>query len=360
MVLLFLSCSGIARSQQLSFQHNGILRECTYHLPNGYSGSDAYALVLNLHGFGSNGFQQQVYSGMNLVADVEGFVVAYPEGISNTWNVALDDGIDDVGFLSALIDTLAGRFSIDTTRVYATGMSMGGFMSHRLACQLENKIAAIASVTGLLAYFPCEPSRPVPVMQIHGTDDPVVPYSSVPMTMAHWTEHNGCPSEPVTTEVPDTDTTDGCTATLAIYSPCNGGVETILYTINGGEHTWPGSTFIIGITNQDFIASEVIWEFFNRYTLAGPSSTEEYYNGTAGLKLFPNPARMGAFIEVSDMLPGARRFTVHDLDGRVVFPETTLVHSKEFLDCNAFSPGIYIVTVSGDQVALRGRLVVVR
>ncbi len=118
------------------------------------------------------------------VADTAGIVVVYPNGIDETWNVSSTTGTDDVGFISALIDTVDYQYSIDLNRVFATGMSMGGFMSYRLACELSERIAAIASVTGLQAFYPCNPNRPVPILQFHGTADPVVPYAGVPATIS--------------------------------------------------------------------------------------------------------------------------------------------------------------------------------
>ena len=109
----------------------------------------------NMHGLGSNAFEQEIYTDFDSVADTAGIIVAYPNGIDETWNISSITGTDDVGFISALIDTINLQYSIDLNRVFATGMSMGGFMSYRLACELSGKIAAIASVAGLQAFYPC-------------------------------------------------------------------------------------------------------------------------------------------------------------------------------------------------------------
>ncbi len=259
-------------------------------------------LIINMHGLGSNSFEQEFYTEFDQVADTAGIVMVYPDGVNSQWNIYQDGGVDDVGFISALIDTMDANYSIDLLRVYACGMSMSGFMSHRLGCQLNDRIAAIGSVTGLLVYFNCNLTRKVPVLQIHGTADDIVPYEGVAYTMQYWTDIDGCPDS-VVTELPDIDTTDQSTVTLTTYNTCIEDSEVLLYTINGGEHTWPGATYIIGVTNQDIHASVEIWNFFKKFSLPVGVGLGEMDLAKAKLKIYPQPANGHA----NNRSPGSRR-----------------------------------------------------
>lgn len=247
--------------------HDGVTRSFRVHLPSGFDTCAHVPLVFNLHGRGSNGLQQEFYTQFSNVADTGNFIAVYPDAINNEWELN-GAGVDDVGFIQALIDTLYSEFRIDRNKVYSCGMSMGGYMSYRLACELADHIAAIASVTGLLATFPCNPSRPIPVLQMHGTEDPTVPYAGVAQTINAWVQYNGCPQQPDTVPFPDIDHTDSSTVTKNTYAPCDAATEVVLYTIHGGEHTWPDAFISIGITSGDINASNTIWNFFKQYELS--------------------------------------------------------------------------------------------
>ena len=165
-----------------SMQHGGVTRSYRLYVPPSYTGTVPVPLVFNLHGYTSNATQQEFYSGMNAVADTAGFIVCYPDGINNAWNSGFTppyhSGVDDVGFISALIDLLGTAYNVNLARVYACGMSNGGYMSFRLACDLDERIAAVASVTGSMSTLQasnCTAARAVPVCQIHGDDDQTVP-----------------------------------------------------------------------------------------------------------------------------------------------------------------------------------------
>ncbi len=151
-------------------------------------------------------------------------------------------------------------------------------MSYQLACELSDRIAAIASVTGSMNigwFNSCNPNHPMPVMEIHGTLDPTVPYSassfteSIPDIMNYWANFNNCNSTPIVTNVLDINTIDGCTAEHQIWENGNNGATVEHYKIIGGEHSWPGALFPNGVTNQDINATEKIWEFFAKYDIYG-------------------------------------------------------------------------------------------
>ena len=279
---LGLLASAFAAAQQTvtgSFTHDGAVRDYRVYLPPGWSaGGAALPLILNLHGRGSDGLEQQTYSGMNAVADTAGFVVAYPDGLGREWNVgwAFNRPTDDVGFLVRLVDTLAARYGLDRARVYSCGMSNGGFMSYRLACAAAGRFAAVGSVTGGMApgqIATCDPAVPVPAMHVHGTADGVVAYGGFPFVAepadsvaAFWARVNGCQARD-TVAVPDRDPGDGIRTQLVRWGDCaaGAGARTELWRVEGGTHTWPGAAFSPAGTTQDFSASAELWRFFSAF-----------------------------------------------------------------------------------------------
>ena len=288
-----------------SIIHDGIQRDYILYIPEVYDGSTTVPLVLNFHGYGSNAAQQMFYGDFRDIADTEGFLLVHPEGTTfigdQFWNVGfpgLSSNIDDVGFTEALIDELATLYAIDLDRVYATGMSNGGFMSFLLACQLSEKIAAVASVTGSMTqdtFDDCNAQHPTPVIQIHGTDDGVVLYNgnnlSIPIAdvISYWVDYNNCETTPTTTMLPDVDVSDGSTVEHSVYEDGDNGITTEHMKVIGGGHTWPGSVINTAATNQDIDASMEIWLFFSRFDINGPLSTDDYENNQ--VTIYPNPTQ---------------------------------------------------------------------
>ena len=256
----------------------GLQRTYVLHLPPG----PPNGLVLNLHGAGMTGNQQADLTGYNSVADRYGFVVAYPDGFDTTWadgrGASLPDrqGVDDVGFLSTLIDQLSRAYAVPPGRVFVTGMSAGGFMANRLACERADLVTAIAPGSGTLgAGFPCAPSRPVSVMAVHGTADPVVPFDggvmngrggtsdilSAPALAERWRELDGCPG-PLVADPAGSGEVQQLTA-----AGCAGNTAVTLVQINGGGHTWPAGRFalpadVVGPTSFAIDASAATAQFF--------------------------------------------------------------------------------------------------
>ena len=286
----------IALAQQTinaSINHGGITRNYILYVPASYSAVTEVPLVFNFHGYTSNATEQMLYGDFRTIADTAGFIIVHPEGtLDNSgathWNVGWGgSNVNDINFTSTLIDSIASEYSINLDRVYSTGMSNGGFMSYQLACELSDRIAAIASVTGSmnLGWFnSCNPNHPMPVMEIHGTLDPTVSYNasifteSIPNIMDFWGNFNNCNSTAIATNVPNTNPTDGCTAEHQIWENGSNGVAVEHYKIIGGEHSWPGALFPNGVTNQDINAGEKIWEFFNKYDINGLIQTTNIKN----------------------------------------------------------------------------------
>ena len=278
-----------------SITHGGLQRDYILYVPASYSAGTVAPLVFNFHGYSSDAFQQMWYGDFRAIADTAGFLLVHPEGtLDNSgtthWNVGWGGStVDDIGFTAALIDSLSANYSIDQNRIYSTGMSNGGYMSYKLACGLSNRIAAIASVTGSMNigwFNNCNPTHPIPVMEIHGTADPTVSYNASSYTesmssiMAFWAHFNNCNATSIVTNVPNTNLIDGCTAEHQLWEDGNNGVEVEHYKIIDGEHTWPGSLITIGVTNYDINASLKIWGFFSKYNINGKINTTGIKNIT--------------------------------------------------------------------------------
>lgn len=290
--------------------HGGLTRSYRIYIPAIYADSVSVPLLFNLHGYGSNNMEQEYYGDFRPIADTANFIIVHPNGTKDIygkqfWNTFGGSTVDDVGFISALIDEVSALYKIDSTRIYSTGMSNGGFMSYKLACHLSNRITAIASVTGSMTYShkdACSPQHPTPVMQIHGTADNVVPYngstSFVPIEtlVNYWVQYNNCSSTPEITAIPDIDTNDGCTAERYLYPGGTKGTTVEFYKITGGGHSWPGAPVNTNTTNMDFSASKEIWRFFNKYslnTLTSIHTNKESFNG----RYFPNPFSSELMVE---------------------------------------------------------------
>lgn len=251
------------------FEHDGP-RRYRLKLPVGYEPDRAWPVVLDFHGRHGSADGQAILSGLDAVGDAEGFIVVQPqaEGGDSTWNAgfccggAQTNGVDDVGATAALLDHLETIACIDSTRVYATGISNGGFMAHRLACELADRIAGIAPVAGGNLMLVCDPSRPVPVLHFHGLDDAIVPFegfggfASIPDSTAAWVARNGCDANGVVVF-------EQADVRCERWTGCDAGARVELCTIDGGGHTWPGSAIPgIGHTTQTISASQRLWDWF--------------------------------------------------------------------------------------------------
>lgn len=265
----------------------GVKRIYFVHTPKSGS-SKPLPVVFVFHGGGGNAARMPAFTGFNTLADQNGFLVVYPNGLDHHWNDGREGAqkTSDVEFIVALLDQLGRDYFIDPHRIYATGMSNGGFFSLRIAWQLSSRFAAVASVAATLPVALLEQDKtpqPISVMMINGTDDPLVPFRggwmkigqsgnilSFADSIALWVKQDGCNPKPSMTSLPDRDPNDGTTVQCTVYSAGKNDTEVIGYTIQGGGHTWPGGKpylpeKIIGKTCHDFNASEVIWEFFSRH-----------------------------------------------------------------------------------------------
>lgn len=253
-----------------TIHHGGMDRSYILHVPSSYDPSVATALVVNIHGLQMTATMQVSFTRMNETSDSRGFIVAYPDGYHRSWNAgtccgdASSEDVDDMGFLRAAVSDIRTRLCIDETRIYATGMSNGGHMAHRLACEANDVFAAFAPVAGSMTIVGCTPGRPVPIVGYHGVDDYIVFYSLGESAMSGWVDRNGCTGDP--TRTPHSDS--HCDA----WDTCTDGVSTVFCTLDPMGHCWPdGSSLMctvgLGEWNGDINANEHMWEFFSRFTL---------------------------------------------------------------------------------------------
>lgn len=378
--LLILMISTLSLKSQLTvfdtITSGGIERDFRMYVPANYDGSEAVPLLLNLHGYSSDNFGQALYANFNPVADTAGFITVLPNGtfdpldpIYRFWNCFLPAGIgvNDVQFISDLIDSISAEYNIDPNRIYSTGMSNGGFMSHTLACELSNKIAAIASVAGVMSkarLSNCNAEHNVPVMQIHGTADATVPYNgnadwvSADSIINYWVDHNHCITDPAFTEVPDVITTDLCTAEHYIYGGCYKGITTELFKIIGGEHTWPGTSIIfLGVTNQDLNACAEIWKFLSRYRLDELTAVDENSgNEIKDIYLQPNPFTNSFSLQLNPEMK-INQILVYDYTGRIIFSTSDLNQTNLILNTESWMKGIYIISLQSDSGTINQQVV---
>lgn len=279
-------------------QAGGLERSYYLHLPTRHESAGTLPVVFVLHGGGrGDGDEVARWTGYRELADRENFIAVYPNGVHAQWN----DGriknlrrgknnadVDDVGFISALIDLMVSDFKGDPRKIYVTGLSNGGMMALRLGCEISEKLAAIAPVIANMPenlYGKCRPEKKLPVLLMNGTDDPLIPWNggavgffgkrrgkvvSTEKTLQFWKVHNGCFSG-VVKWLPDRDRKDKSRVRLTTWENSDRDCEVVLYRIEGGGHTFPGSgvpdrPLLLGRKNNDIDGPEVIWSFFRKHS----------------------------------------------------------------------------------------------
>ena len=275
---------------------NNQKRTFLIHIPSSYESETPVPLVIVLHGGGGNAQNIEDVTGFTIKSEEEGFIVVYPDGTGKldyrllTWNAgfccgyALENQIDDVAYIRYLIKHLQSLYSIDSNKIYVTGISNGGMMTYRIASELSDLIAAAAPIAGSIGGQPREqekiwripkPVNPVSIISFHGMNDTRVPYYggrpienntkgaysyiSVNESISFWIYHNNC------TYVPITNISESGNIIVKTYKEGINHTETVLYTIVNGNHSWPGGKK--GYRKGDepieeISATDIIWEFF--------------------------------------------------------------------------------------------------
>lgn len=280
-------------TKDFKFQNRN--REYIVFLPTGFTLNQKLPVYIALHGNIGTDKGIMNYTGINNIADTAKFIAVYPQGISKSWadgrgtTDADQMHADDVGFISTLIDTIVTNYRADANRVYAAGISNGGFMVQRLLCDLPEKIAAGASIAAEIMdslHTFCNIKYAKPVMLFHGTKDKHVPYYggalngknggngkdgysfSADSSFYLWAKRDSCKGSYTEEHLPDKIKTDNCTVIKKNYTDCKGETNVILYTIVDGGHSWPGgrstraTQFLLGNTNEDINAGIETWKKF--------------------------------------------------------------------------------------------------
>ncbi len=298
LTLAIAACTGTGqrgtRSSRETLTYNGLDRSYLVVEPI-TDGTGPMGLILALHGGGGTARSMcAMPGGLAEPARRSGYILVCPEGFDRHWNDGRDietwqahaRGIDDVGFLTALIEHLTQQYPIDSEAIFASGISNGGQMSYRLACEKSEIIRAIAPVVASMATsLKCIPNSPVSVVVVNGTEDPLVPYDGgeiralrrglgsvhpTPRVLQFWAAHNGCDRNADAESLAENDPDDGTRILRYQYQNCAGDSQVILYEVIGGGHTWPGANqylpqFLIGRLSTEMQASEVIVEFFEEF-----------------------------------------------------------------------------------------------
>jgi polyhydroxybutyrate depolymerase len=270
----------------------GVTRTYVVHAPKGLNPKTPMPVVLALHGATMNGPMMAWFSDLNHKADEAGFIAVYPNGTGkhssffwnggNCYGSTIQNNVDDLAFINALLDDLIRAYPVDEKRIYATGLSNGAIMAYRLAAKLSDRIAAVAPVAGSVGTEIVQPKRPVSILHFHGTLDEFIPFAggrgkrsisgrnfrSVDDSIRMWIKANGCNENPVIEVVSDGG--DGLKVTRKTYGQGRDGSEVVLVVIEGGGHTWPGRKSparFLGKSTLSISANELMWEFFIKHKL---------------------------------------------------------------------------------------------
>jgi polyhydroxybutyrate depolymerase len=288
-IWIAISTAVFAQQKNESIKVNGLKREFITYLPEGLGKTDKSPVIISLHGRLGTAIRQMKFADFKPVADRDKVIIVCPQGVDRSWNdgrgtPANSKGINDVKFIDQLITYVINIYNADPGRIYVTGMSNGGFMTSRLACELNNRIAAVAVVAASMDEdMGYQPNKPMPAMYIQGTKDPLVPFAGGVMkkgaggsiygheeVLKRWAALDHCNSKPVITDLPIA-VNDGTSVIKEEYTNSKG-LKVVGFTIVDGGHTWPGGTqylpkFMVGPVTRNLDACDEIWKFFKENRL---------------------------------------------------------------------------------------------
>jgi polyhydroxybutyrate depolymerase len=373
LIYMLLISSVSLQAQYDSIVHDNYDRTFLLHLPTGYTGTTHLPLIVALHGGFGNAYNIESQSQLSIKADLENFIVVYPEGIAGgilgitSWNAgwccgySSNNNIDDVGFINKLLDTLIDQYLIDTNRIYVTGMSNGGFLSYRLACELSHRIAAIAPVAASMSIVNCNPQRPVPIISFHSYLDTQVPYiggigdgpsshynSPQDSILNIWSDKNYCLSS--------NDTIiNNPEYTNVKWTNCDCETEIHQYITQDGGHSWPGGIqTAIGDPVSNFInASDLMWNFFQQHTLDCEIVSVEKQNiqERPTIQIFPNPTNSKINIQ-SSVNWSSIKVSIFNTQGQ----EILCVMGQTEIDISNLTDGLLFIKIEMDNIIRTDKL----
>lgn len=342
-----------------SFTFEGKLREYRVYLPAIYNPINPPSLLLTLHGLGDN-MTNFSGIGMNYIADTANIIVLVPQALDDplfgaAWNSGAGLGyypnssINDVGFLNAMIDSTLSQYAVNQQRIYICGFSMGGFMTERMACESNNRLAAIASVSGTIGNGvpQSNPARTIPVAHFHGTGDATVPYSNntfgidADSLVQFWVSNNHCDA-PIHTTFPDV-VSDSLTVEHFVYPNGWAMSEVEFFKVNNGGHDW------LFIPQNDIDYTQEIWKFFSKHTLQPTAIEGETQNDS--FSVFPNPAKDK--LNISFHSSQKNMIQLFDIQGNLIFStmvvgENTTISLQKY----SLSQGLYYLKVNEKSTKL--------
>lgn len=366
LLLIFTNFLGASYAQDYiseTIQHDGLTREYSIYVPASYDGTVSFPLLFNFHGGNDLISNWQPLSDMSSIADTANFILVYPQarpdpsdGNSLNWLPKTAGTFDDVPFINALIDKIAGDYQINENRIYACGYSLGGEFSYELACKLNHRIAAISAVARTMQSDPnsyCFPDHPTGVLTILGTDDFTSPYEglifngieyyiSAAATHSYWATHNNCnPTASLTTVSPSVERYTWSTASGCAY------VEEL--KVLGGGHDWPG---VFG--NMTIDSSTEIWQFVSRYNIDGligcaTTSINENNSSQENYKVYPNPLNSQLTIELE--ITKEKEFRIFSTVGELV-SSGRLNSNINKIDISSLPPNVYVLNIDNHYIKL--------
>lgn len=351
-VVVFGTSSIFAQQTNESISIGTENRTFIQYLPTGFDQTtESLPVVFILHGLGDNA-ANMAGVGTNNIADTARFIAIYPQGTVNGWGstgwnngTLLATTSDDLGLMNALMNNMIDNYNADPTRIYVTGFSMGGIMSYHLACALNHRIAAIASMSGTMSTSDisnCNPVYKTPVMHLHGTADGTVPYDSgalpslslVPETMDFWVGQHSCSNVADSTQIPNS-AADGITTDRFVWTGCtpNEGLE--LWRMNGADHVYMSQP------SNDFTEANEIWNFFRQWSHPSPTASTNELQNQLNIGVFPNPAKESITVSSAS----STEVSIIDVNGKVC-NVTEISNGNTTIDVSNLDAGVYVIQTS--------------
>jgi len=364
-----------AQWQNQTLNHASGLRNYRVYIPTNYNAANPASLVLTLHGLGDN---MTNFSGIGFaqLAETNNIIVVCPQALSDplagtAWNSGAgptyyqpNSSVDDIGFISALIDKVSLDYAVNPNKVFSCGFSMGGFMTEKLAIQLNNKIKAFASVAGtfgngILPVAVGAPGRAVSIAHFHGTNDGTIAYTGntygndAEVMINYWKTNNQSNPVAVHTVLPNT-AADGYTVDHYRYTSPNNNSVIELFKVNGADHVWLGPTNDISYTVE-------IWNFFNNY-IQTTLSASEFENSEENLTIYPNPVKDKINFSFANIgQDNLFDLTIYDLSGREILSKKAQFVNGNYtitIDNTNYKSGIYFVRLKSDSILMNKKIVI--